>query len=96
MNAIKLTRKSKDFKKYLGKRGKVLVVTKIFSAPEGHEYLTPYYSAIIQLENGEKITVQITDSKEIKSNQKIILCLRRGVKVDEKGVIDYTIKARPV
>lgn len=91
-------RNHKKLHNYLYKKGKLLVWTKISVPPSGFEYFVPYFAGIIQLQDGEKLPVQIVDCKEedLKPNLKIITVIRRGRKVGPSEVIEYVIKARPL
>lgn len=91
-------RNHKKLNKYLNKRGKLLVWTKVSVAPQGFEDFVPYFSGIVEFEDGEKMPVQIVDCKEeeLKKNPKVITVIRRGKKVKMDEVIEYAIKVRPL
>jgi uncharacterized OB-fold protein len=91
-------RQHKKLQEYLNKKGKLLVWTKIQVPPSGFEDFIPYFSGIVQFEDGEKLPVQIVDFNEeqLKENLKVISVIRRGKKVNPSDVIEYTVKVRPV
>ncbi len=90
-------RKTKELHKYLNKKGKLLVWTKIYAAPSGFEHEAPYFSGIVEFEDGKKSAVQIVDVKEgdLKINLKVETVVRRVGSFEASSVIDYTIKVRP-
>lgn len=68
--------------------------TQVRVPPEGFENETPYTIAIIKLEEGPRITGQITDSdsKEIEIGDKVEATFRRIGEEGEKGIIYYGYK----
>lgn len=97
-NPVNNWRNTKKLHKNLGKTGKLLVWTQIFTPPEGFEYQAPYFVGIIELEDKERIPVQIVDciEKDLKVNLRVKLVARRLKKPAAADVIDYTLKAIPV
>jgi uncharacterized OB-fold protein len=79
------------------KKGKLLVWTKVLVPPLGFEDSVPYFSGIVQFEDGEKLPVQIVDceEKDLKENLKVISVIRRGKKVNADEVIEYVVKVKP-
>lgn len=90
-------RHHKKLHNYLGKKGRLLVWTKITVAPSGFEDFVPYFSGIVEFENGRKLPVQIVDceEKDLKSNLKVISVIRRGRKAADDEVIEYVVKVKP-
>lgn len=97
-NPVKNWRNTKKLHNIIGKTGKLLVWTKVSTAPTGFEYQAPYYTGIIELENQTKMPIQIIDCEEseLKTNMKIKLVTRRLKKPGPGDVIDYGIKAAPI
>ncbi len=93
---VKIWRKHKGLKFYLGKKGKVLVWTKILVPPLGFEHQAPYLVGIVQFEGGQKLPVQIVDceEKDLKPNQKVEVVIRKIGKVKPEEVIEYGIKVK--
>lgn len=90
-------RKHKTLHAYLGMKGKIVVWTKIYVAPEGFEQEAPYIVALVALENGERKTLQVVDSaKDPKDNQTVEVVIRRIGKSSPDSVIEYGLKVRPV
>ncbi len=91
-------REHKKLSGYLGKRGKLIVWTKILVAPSGFEHQVPYLVGIVEFSDGERIPLQIVDcdKKKLKPNQKIIAVIRKIGKVKSEDVIEYGVKAKPI
>ena len=88
--------KMKDLK-FSGK-GKVVTYTIIHEAPENFEGQAPYPIAIIQLEEGPKITAQIVDCKleDVKIGMKVKSTFRKIQEDGSIGAIYYGYKFKPV
>lgn len=81
-------------------KGEVYSYTTIYEAPEGYQENVPYTVAIVKLEEGPKITAQLTDVKhgEVKIGMPVEMVTRK-LKVDgdrDRGQIIYGYKFRPV
>ena len=59
-------RKGKLVEQKMPKTGKVITFTEVFSGPAGFEHETPYFIAIIELENKTRLLSQIVDSEREK------------------------------
>lgn len=81
----------------LRKTGKILTFSIIRSAPAGFEKETPYPVAIIELDDGPKLTSQIVDYKEedLKIGRRVEACFRRIYTDGKEGIINYGLKFRP-
>ncbi len=90
-------RQHKTLHKYLNKKGKLLVWTKVLVPPQGFEDFVPYFSGIVELENRERIPAQIVDCKEenLKENMAVQTVIRRGRKTKSDEVIEYVVKVKP-
>lgn len=94
---ITVWRHHKNLKKYLNQEGKIIVWTKVFVAPSGFEHEAPYFVAIVEFENKNRMPLQLVDfDNEPKLNQKVITIVRRLGKVKLDEVIEYGIKAKPI
>lgn len=91
-------RQHKQLHKYLGRKGILIVWTKILVPPLGFENQVPYLTGIVQLTDGERLPVQIVDCNEsqLKSNQKVQVTIRKIGKAKSEDVIEYGIKVRPI
>ncbi|MAF89320.1 MAG: Zn-ribbon domain-containing OB-fold protein [archaeon] len=77
--------------------GKILTYTKIHAAAEGFEHETPYYLAIIELEEGPRLTAQIVDAHkgEVNIGAEVESCFRKISEDGKAGAISYGYKFRP-
>ncbi|MFA6048389.1 MAG: Zn-ribbon domain-containing OB-fold protein [Candidatus Micrarchaeia archaeon] len=90
----KCRRRGKLVAKRMPKAGKIFSFTEVFSAPAGFEHETPYFLAIIELENGVKILAQIVDSPRdtVAIGAKVEARFRKISEDDDEGVIAYGLK----
>ena len=95
---VKIWRKQKIDKKYLGMKGEILSWTKIFIAPSKFSDDTPYIVLLVLLENNEKIYGQYVDHEDddVKIGKKVETVLRRNGKVEDEAVVEYGIKFQPL
>ncbi|MBS3121305.1 Zn-ribbon domain-containing OB-fold protein [Candidatus Woesearchaeota archaeon] len=79
-------------------RGKILTYTEIKSSPEEFSEMTPYCVAIIELNEGPKITTQIADCdvSEIKIGDEVEMVFRKFLASGEEGIIHYGFKFKKV
>lgn len=93
---VKLWRRQKFIPKLLGKQGKIVSWTIVRTPPVGFKQFAPYVAALIELDDGERMTGQIVDVKnqKIKIGQRVVAILRKVREVDREGVIPYGIKFR--
>lgn len=96
-NPSEIWRHHKKLHNYLGKKGRLLVWTKISVPPSGFEDYVPYLSGIVEFDTGEKLPVQIVDcsDEDLKPNLKVISVIRRGKKSKPDEVIEYVVKVKP-
>jgi uncharacterized OB-fold protein len=87
--------KMKDLK--FSGEGKVVTYTIIHEAPEDFEGQTPYTMAIIQLEEGPKLTAQIVDCKieDVKIGMRVKSTFRKIQEDGYIGAIYYGYKFKP-
>jgi len=78
--------------------GKVYSYTVVHAPPKGFELHRPYIMAIVELEEGPRLTAQIVDCKkdDIKIGTKVEMVLRRIRDSTEGGIIHYGYKFKPV
>lgn len=95
---VEIWRNHKKLNKYLNKKGKLLVWTKIYIAPSGFEHQAPYIVGIIEFENKERLPLQIVDCNEdgLKPNQKVTVVIRKIGKAKPDEAIEYGIKVKPL
>ena len=82
----------------LKRRGKVFSYTVVHVAANGFEDQAPYVLAIVELEDGPRLTAQVTDcnTDEIKIGDEVEIIFRRMGEDGQDGVIYYGFKARRV
>ena len=78
--------------------GTIVAYTVIRVAPTPHTDLAPYALAVIQTEQGVKLTTQVADVnvEEVKIGMKVRFEFRRIYENNEASVIYYGYKAVPV
>jgi uncharacterized protein len=76
--------------------GKIVTHTTIYAAPEGFNKMTPYVLAIVQLDEGPKLTAQIVgDPSQIKIGTRVKSVFRKLGEEGPDGVIYYGTKFTP-
>ncbi|MGA8070643.1 MAG: Zn-ribbon domain-containing OB-fold protein [Halobacteriota archaeon] len=76
--------------------GKVVTHTTIYSAPENFSKMTPYVLAIVELDEGPKLTAQIVcDPSEVKIGMRVKSVFRKLGEEGPDGVIYYGTKFIP-
>ncbi len=95
---VKLWRNQKRIRTFLSKTGTILTWTMIYVPPAGFSSYAPYPIAVVELENGEKITAQLVDydPSHLIVGQKVITILRKIMEPTTDGVIPYGIKVKPI
>jgi uncharacterized OB-fold protein len=90
----KCRRKGKLEKIKFSGRGKIYSFTEIRSPPVGFEDQVPYVLAIIELEEGPKLTAQIVEAegKDIKIGDPVVAVFRVIQRDDPEGLIHYGFK----
>jgi uncharacterized OB-fold protein len=77
--------------------GTIVTFTTIYSATEDFERMTPYNLAIIQLDEGPRVTGQIIHSSEgVKIGMRVRPVFRILGKEGERGIIYYGTKFAPL
>jgi len=79
-------------------KGSVYAFSEVHSAPAGLELEIPYVLAMVQLEEGPKLTTQLVDchEKDLKVGDKVEVVFRRIRSDDPEGLLHYGYKFRPV
>lgn len=90
-------RKGKIHSAPLSRRGRVFSYTVVHSAPAGFELEVPYILAIVELENGAKLTTQIVDAEpeHVRIGTPVEVAFRKIQESGAEGVIWYGYKFRP-
>lgn len=98
ISPIKIWRRQKEIRKILGKKGKVLVWTKIYTPGSDFKKYAPYSVVLVELESKEKIYGQLVDYKDsdLKTGSEVISILRKVRTSTDEGVIAYGVKFKPL
>jgi hypothetical protein len=98
ISPVKIWRRQKEIRKILGKKGKVLVWTKIYTPGPDFKKYAPYPVILVELENREKIYGQLVDYRDadLKIGKKVISILRKVRASSEEGIIAYGVKFKPL
>ncbi len=80
----------------MGLRGIVYSYTQVQEPAAGFEAQSPYYLALVQLEDGELITAQLTDFDEaVTIGAEVEMVTRKLTTDGARGMIVYGYKFRP-
>ena len=92
----KCRRKGKIAAKQFGGTGKVYSFTEVSSGPVGFELESPYVLAIVELDEGPRITAQVVGigEKDVKIGDRVEMIFRRIMEDSEEGLIHYGYKFR--
>lgn len=82
----------------LSRRGKIVTYSIVRADAEGFEEQVPYILAIVELDDGPRLTAQIADCgpDEIKIGDEVELTFRRVGEDGEDGVIYYGFKFKKI
>jgi hypothetical protein len=78
-------------------KGKIVSHTVVHVPPNGFEIQTPYVLAIVELEEGPRVTGQITDCNpgNVKIGDEVEIAFRHMGEEGKDGIIYYGYKFRP-
>ncbi len=81
----------------LPERGKLLSFSIVRSPPKGFERYAPFVLGIVELEDGTKVTTQITDAgpKDVSIGMPVEAVFRKISEDGDAGIIRYALKFRP-
>ena len=98
ISPVKVWRRQKEIRKIIGKKGKVLVWTKIYTPGADFKKYAPYPVVLVELENKEKFYGQLVDyrDEDLKTGREVISVLRKVREPSSDGVIAYGIKFKPL
>lgn len=86
---------AQDLFTFAGK-GVVYSYTRVLDAPEGFEDQTPYYLALVELDEGPLVTAQLTDLEHEPQIGDRVEMVTRKLRTDgDQGIIVYGYKFRP-
>ena len=92
----KCRRKGKLVEVQFAGKGKVFSYTEVSSPPEGFEDQVPYLLAVVELDEGAKLTGMIVDAhiKDVKIGSRVERVFRVIQSDDPEGLIHYGFKFR--
>ncbi len=98
ISPVKIWRRQKEIKKYLGKKGKIVTWTMIYVTGNEFKKFAPYPVAIVELIGGGKLTASIVDyeKNDMKIGQKVVVVLRKVREGDREDVLVYGLKLKPI
>lgn len=79
-------------------KGKIVSYTVVHVPPNGFEIQTPYVIAIVELEEGPRVTGQITDCnpEDVKIGDEVEIAFRHMGEEGKDGIIYYGYKFKPI
>ena len=82
----------------LSRTGRVITYTLIASPPKDRDDKAPYVMAIIELDDGAKLTAELVDydEEELRPGLEVEMAFRRLGEESEEGLIYYGYKFRPL
>jgi uncharacterized OB-fold protein len=95
---VKIWRNQKKVASLLGRSGKIISWTVIRVPPGGFSDQAPYPVALVALDGGGRLAVQLVDwqSEDLVIGRKVYTVLRRVIHPDIDGIIPYGIKVKPL
>ena len=94
ISPVKIWRRQKEIRKLIGKKGRVVAWTKIFTPGSDFKKYAPYQVVLVELKNKKKIYGQLVDyeDSDLKTGKKVISVLRKVRSSTDDGVIAYGVK----
>ncbi len=91
-------RKGKLSDSKMSETGKIVSYSQVFVAPSGFEHETPYFLAVVELDNKATLLTQIVDSKPetVKEGAKVEMVFRKIYEDSPEGAIAYGYKFKVV
>ncbi len=79
--------------------GKLVEWTRVDEGASGFDHVVPYYFAIIQLDEGVRLSAQLVsvmDESKITDGMPVRMTFRKLMESTREGIIEYGFKAEPV
>lgn len=98
ISPVKIWRRQKEIRKLIGKKGRVVAWTKIYTPGSDFKKYAPYPVVLVELENKEKVYGQLVDyeKEDLKNGSQVVSILRKVRTSSEDGVIAYGVKFKPL
>jgi len=89
-------RNLKNISSMVGMKGKIIEFAKVLYTTQKFNHQKPYYVALIELEDGNKITAQLTDTDSVTEGMTVVGVFRKLFSVGRNGLIQYGVKFRVI
>ena len=100
ISPVKVWRRQKTIRDLLGKKGKIISWTRIFTPPPQFKQVAPYTIVLVELTtNHQRICAQLVDhdpNTEVQRGAEVKVTLRKLRESISDDVIPYTIACRPI
>lgn len=98
ISPVKIWRRQEDIRRVLGKSGTIISWTKIIVAGSDFKSFAPYYVALVEFEDGERLSGPLVNisQKEVAIGVKVVATLRKVRQTTQDDVIAYGIKFKPL
>jgi uncharacterized OB-fold protein len=99
ISPVKVWRRQKTIRELLGREGKVITWTKIFTPPPQFKHIAPYTIVFVRLTDGQNICAQLVDCMDdsaLQEGQSVLVTLRKLRESVSDEVIPYTIACRTI
>lgn len=99
ISPVKVWRRQKTIRDLLGKKGKVISWTRIFTPPPQFKQVAPYTIVLVELTNHQRICAQLVDQDphtDVHRGADVVVTLRKLRESISDDVIPYTIACRPL
>ena len=98
ISPVKIWRRQKEIRKLIGKKGRVVAWTKIFTPGSDFKKYAPYPVVLVEFENKERVYGQLVDyvKEDLKTGSQVTSILRKVRASSEDGVIAYGVKFKPL
>jgi uncharacterized OB-fold protein len=96
ISPVKVWRNQKYVARMIGKTGEIVTWTTIRVPPANFGYQAPYAVAIVKLESGDSLCVQVVDCDltSLAVGKKVITVVRKTIQSGTDDVIPYGIKVK--
>jgi uncharacterized OB-fold protein len=98
ISPVKIWRRQQDVRLLLGKKGKVISWTVVYTPPVGFKKNAPYPVVLVEFSSGERAFGQLVDGDrdKIAIGMPVISTLRKVREGGSEDVIAYGLKFRPL
>lgn len=95
MHPAQYWRTNKQWKNWIGKRGRVVACTVVHTPPPEYEMSAPYHLALVEFSNQKKLFMA-PPSLTIEVGQEVEVVLRKGGHTSRESIIEYQLKIIPI